>query len=191
MIDLRSFEIFCNTQETLRNISKDNSDSENIQYMVNSTQEAVNFDLVKRKYTNRLGHSEEDAASVDALTQLKDGALSFIEFKNGKVSSREIKHKIRDSLLIFFDIVKRNADFSRNYMDFVLVYNSQKNPPPNQLKKGKLQEAPSRITIGNYFLNKADKELILFDLERYQGLYFRRVHTYTAEKFQEKLADFV
>ena len=191
MIDLRSFEIFCNTQETLRNISKDNSDSENIQYMVNSTQEAVNFDLVKRKYTNRLGHSEEDAASVDAITQLKDGALSFIEFKNGKVSSREIKHKIRDSLLIFFDIVKRNADFSRNYMDFVLVYNSQKNPPPNQLKKGKLQEAPSRITIGNYFLNKADKELILFDLERYQGLYFRRVHTYTAEKFQEKLADFV
>ena len=40
-----------------------------------------------------------------------------------------------------------------------------------------------RTEISRYFLGKGNQELILFDLERYQHLYFREVHTYTKEQF--------
>ena len=57
--------------------------------------------------------------------------------------------------------------------------NEEKNLLPNQYKK----QTPSRTEISRYFLGKGNQELILFDLERYQHLYFREVHTYTKEQF--------
>ena len=68
-----------------------------------------------------------------------------------------------------------------------MVYNIEKNPLPNQITKGKLQETPSRIVIADFFIKKAKKELILFDLERYEKLYFRNIHTYSKEEFEEYL----
>ena len=53
--------------------------------------------------------------------------------------------------------------------------------------KEKTQDSVSRNKIGDYIAGKANKELILFDLERYMGLYFREVHTYTQEQFADYL----
>lgn len=184
MMDFNLYPIFYDNMASLKETSKDDSDPNNIQYMTSSEAEVVNFDLVKRKYANGLGLSEEVATSVDAVISFSDGVL-FVEFKNGKVNNRDIKDKVRDSLLIFLEIIKNDIDFSRNNIDFVLVYNIEKNALPNQLKKGEPQETPSRVFIADYFAKKAKREFIRFDLEKYEGLYFRNIHTYSKERFEE------
>ncbi len=184
MIDLDLYPIFCDNRKSLRETSKDESNANGIQYMTSSEAEVIDFDLVKRHYVNELGLSEEAAASVDAIVPHEDGIL-FVEFKNGKVNNRNIKDKARDSLLIFLGIIGGTIAFSRSNIDFVVVYNLEKNPLPNQIKKGRLQETPSRVSIADYFMKKAEKEVILFDLERYERLYFRNVHTYSREKFEK------
>lgn len=68
-----------------------------------------------------------------------------------------------------------------------MVYNLEKNPLPKQAEKGQLQETPSRVYIADRFMGKAKKEFICFDLERYEKLYFRNIHTYSKEGFEEYL----
>lgn len=186
MMNLDTFPIFAENKTTLMQASMDDSDREHVQYMTRSDLKAVDFDWVKRLYANRLKLSEESATSVDAIVQFEDH-IDFIEFKNGKVNNRNIKDKARDSLLIFLDITGRTLNYARNRVDYIVVYNPQRNPPPNQLKKEALQDSPSRISIANHFSKKAGTPLILFDLEKYQTLYFRKVRTYSKEEFEEYL----
>mgnify|MGYP006922144306 CR=1 FL=1 len=185
-MDLNDYSIFRENKETFKETSKDDSDTSHIQYMTDSEMEIVNFDQVKRCYVNALGLSENNAASVDALAQFAEG-FAFVEFKNGKVNNRNVKDKIRDSLLMFTDITGESVSNTRNNLDLIVVYNIERNPLPNQLKRGTLQESPSRIAIADHIAKKAKEEIILFDLERYKKLYFRKVHTYSKEKFAEYL----
>lgn len=186
MVKLDLYPILQNNRCSLKEISKDDSGPNDVQYMTSSEKAVINFDLVKRHYVNQLGLSEDVATSVDAILPFADGIL-FVEFKNGKVDNRNIKDKARDSLLIFLEIIGENISFSRNNIDFVVVYNLEKNPLPNQLKKGQLQETPSRVFIADHFMEKAKKEFIRFDLKRYEKLYFKNVHTYPKERFEEYL----
>lgn len=163
--------------DTLKEMSKDTS-TEPAQYMTESTTEAVNFDKVKRAYVNRLGLSEKAAKSCDALAFLSGGP-TFIEFKNGKVSPGEIKNKIRDSLLIYGGITGQSITETRQIMEFVLVYNPEKNIDKSH--------QTSRETIAELVTNKAKTELRRFDLEDYRTLYIRNVHTYTPEEFENYL----
>ena len=135
MISLNDYELF-RTQKSLKELSIDDSDADNIQYMTNSQLSAVDFDIAKRTYVNSLGLSEEQADSVDALLQTND-SIAFIEFKNGKMNNekRKVKDKIKDSLLLFSAITGKTISYTRQKADFVLVYNVEKNPLPNQLKK--------------------------------------------------------
>ena len=182
MNDFGIYSMFADHKSTLKECSEDNSDGSTIKFMTESQIEAVNFDKFKTKYTNDLRLSEECAASADALLQTDTG-LAFVEFKNGKVNNRNVKDKIRDSLLLFCDFTQKTISYTREYVDFIVVYNEEKNPLPNQYKKQMTADAPSRTEISRYFLGKGNQELILFDLERYQHLYFRKVHTYTKEQF--------
>lgn len=188
MINLKDYELFRKYRAALKELSRDNRDSGNDQYMTESQFEAVDFDKVKTVYTNQLGLSEECAASADALLQTEQ-ELMMVEFKNGKVNNRNVKDKIRDSLLLFCDITEKTISYTREKMDFIVVYNVDRNPLPNQLRKQEVQDAPSREEISSYFLRKGKEELIRFDLERYKHLYFREVHTYTQEEFDIYLKD--
>ena len=186
MINLELYPILLDNRESLRETSKDDSDPNDIQYMTSSETEVVNFDLVKRRYVNGFGLSEDAITSVDAIVPLEDRVL-FVEFKNGQVNNRNIKDKARDSLLVFLEIIGENIAFSRSNIDFIVVYNLEKNPLPRQVQKGQLQETPSRVSIADHFMGKAGKEFIRFDLERYERLYYRNIHTYSKEKFEEYL----
>ena len=53
--------------------------------------------------------------------------------------------------------------------EFILVYNEEK----------------SKYVIAKYFTKKAGNEFIRFGLERYDGLYFKSVHTYTEKEFEK------
>ena len=136
MIDWEIQKIFTNNSSTLKKISRDDSDKEKIEYMTESERPAVDFDAVKTEYTNSLNLSEENADSVDGMFEA-NGSLVFVEFKNGNMKNEKakVKSKIRDSLLIFCDITKTRIDDTRKIAEFILVYNLNKNPLPNQLKK--------------------------------------------------------
>lgn len=88
-------------------------------------------------------------------------------------------------MLIFLDIVNKNIRFSRKYIDFILVYNLAKNSLHNQRKNGGLQDSISRILIGKHIKKKAGEELVLCDLGKFKGLYFKNVHTYSQKEFEE------
>lgn len=192
MIDWKKYRIFGDNISNLKEISKDDSDIENIEYMTDSLKEAVNFDKVKTIYTNELKLSEENASSVDGIFEVSD-RLIFIEFKNGNMKNqkRSVKDKIRDSLLIFCDITEKQVKDTREELEFILVYNIEKNPIPNQLinKEIEVQESMSRVNIAKYFTGKAKKEFIRFDLEKFKKLYFYDVHTYSKEEFEEYLKE--
>ena len=192
MSDYDIYETFRNNKSTLKECSKDNSDPNCIKFMTESQLEVINFDMVKTKYTNALKLSEECAASVDALLQA-DEASAFIEFKNGNLSGQaakqNMKNKIRDSLLLFCGLTKQTIRDTRENLDFILVYNEEKNHSHNRPKKDEVSDSPSRIEIGSHFLCKGNEELIQFGLERYKHLYFREVHTYTKAEFDKYIEE--
>lgn len=174
---IEDYPIFSDHMDTLKEMSKDTSQGQP-QYMTERTEEAVNFDLVKRAYTNHLGLSEDTASSCDALAFFPAGPV-FIEFKNGTVKNADVKTKIRDSLLIYGGITGQSIADTKTAMEFVLVYNGEKNPDKSR----------SRAAIIAHLANKADTEHIRFDLERFQTLYFKAVHTYTPEEFEKYLTE--
>lgn len=77
---------------------------------------------------------------------------------NGKVNNRNIKDKLRDSLLIFGDITGSTVLTARENAVFIVVYNQEKNPLPNQQKKEKTQDSVSRNKIGDYIAGKAESK---------------------------------
>lgn len=188
MNDLKSYKIFSDNISNLKELSIDDSDKDNIHYMTGSLKEAVDFDAVKTSYANDLGLSEECASSVDGIFKNSNN-LVFVEFKNGnmKGEKRKVKDKIRDSLLIFGDITGVHITDTREWLEFVLVYNIEKNPMPNQVQREPVQESYSRVEIAKHFSKKAKEEFIRFDLERFKTLYFKEVHTYSEEEFEEYL----
>lgn len=188
MIDLNEYQIFGDNISNLKEISKDDSDKNSIVYMTDSSKEAVNFDVVKRKYLNDLSLSEENASSVDGIFE-NNNHLVFVEFKNGKMGGekRKVKDKIRDSLLIFCDITGQHITNTREWLEFILVYNIEKNPLPNQINKNEVQESSSRLQIAQYLGGKAEEEFVRFDLKKFKRVYFKEVHTYSQEEFKEYL----
>lgn len=80
MTDYSDIKIFADNLTTLEKLSEDNSDKSDIKHMTSSKLPSVNFDAVKRQYTNALGLSEEVSASVDALAVI-GGENFLIEFK--------------------------------------------------------------------------------------------------------------
>lgn len=175
------FEIFEKHKDTLMNLSFDSSHNE---FMTDSQLEAINFDKVKTTYLNDLVLSEICSKSVDAL--IFDPARQiFIEFKNGKIESYEIKTKIFASLLIFSDITGETISKLRKTLQFVLVYNPIACPISTQeMKQNKIQESQSRDAIAKYTFSKSGEEFIRFGLERFKSFYFKAVHTYTKQEFE-------
>lgn len=171
-------------KSTLKEASKDNSDKDNIVFMTESDLEVISFDAIKTKYANALNLSEDVAHSVDALLvkeQNLDNDIFFIEFKNGKVDGkikRNIANKVRDSLLIYNDIQTVSISDLRKHAVLILVYNESKNI-----------EGHHRDYIAQSVMSFAKEELIRFDLERFKHLYFREVHTYTENQFEEFLKE--
>lgn len=176
MINIDDYTFFIENKKTLKEISVDDSDPDNPKYMTESSEEAVCFDGVKDSYTNIYGDPQNTVKSVDGLIKV-DKDIVLIEFKNGVISDslkKEIGVKIRDSLLIFGDITETTIGYSRKYMDFILVYNEEKNQP-------------SKVKIGSYLMKKADENYVRFGMKKYKGIYFKAVYTYSEQEFEKHI----
>lgn len=188
MINVQNYIEFKDCMSTLKESSKDDNDKNNIRYMINDTRDVVDFDMVKTKYANKLGLSEEVAKSADALYDGKNKDI-FIEFKNGNMANQKsaVRDKVRNSLLLFGDITGRSISYTRNSAEFVLVYNEKKNTDIKRVKKSFVQNSESRDKIAGVVHRYAKEEFVRFGMEIFKGLFFRDVHTYTVKEFSEYL----
>lgn len=162
-------------------ISEVSLDDTNTVSMIESDISIISFDRLKTDYTIQF-NSRDNMKSADGLF-LENS--TFVEFKNGKLIKnqkgkwiddkyeiQEIELKIKDSVLIFCDIAKKNLEYIRENFNFILVYNFEKN-------------ALDRFT-DNLFRN-SKKEIVRFGMNKHKNIIFRDVHTYTEEEFKEYL----
>ncbi|PGH20205.1 hypothetical protein RN96_11570 [Fusobacterium polymorphum] len=190
MININNYKFFKNNLSTLKEISKDDSETI-VKYMTESILPVVNFDGVKTEYLKSFHLSDELAKSCDGLLCLNDKDI-FIEFKNGKsINASEIKIKIKESLLILTAIIAPDEIFEiKNKGVFILVYNKDKNPITKQkIKQKGIQESPSRDFLIRYSLNIGGKEFIRYGLEKFDK-FFNEVHTYCQEDFEKYIKQF-
>ena len=172
MIDINSYPIFLENITTLKETSRSNPDGKTETFLTESQLQVVNFDKVKEEYVRPLGLPEQPFSN-DALYMDGDGNLTFIEFKDGFTKEYDIRRKCFDSLLIFTGIIDRGTCFTRENMDYILVYAPEKNEK-------------SKDKISTYFSKKGGRELIKFRLGVFENYCFKEVHTYTPEEFEEK-----
>lgn len=186
MINIEDYSIFLSNKSSLKETSKDNHDGKEI-YMTESEIDVVDYDKVKDKYVESLTLSEVPCSN-DALYIGESGELYFIEFKNGCIDKKvvfDIRLKIFDSLLMFMDICKLTADFTRDNLEYILVYNETKNTCDDD-ESTNMQASRSRLTIGRHFYErKAKKRFVRFNLERFEKLYLKKIYTYTEQEFND------
>lgn len=187
MTNANEIEIFNRNISTFKSTSQDDNDG-NIFYMTESTIAVINFDNVKNDYIRGMQLSNIPCSN-DALYIGTEETLTFVEFKNGIMKREKIYdvyYKIYDSLLILGDILNKSISYYREHLNFILVYNEEKNPDCKDIGTSEVQEAPSKIAIGRYFIErKAKKKFIRFGLDRFEKIYFKEVFTYNEIEFEK------
>ena len=176
-MNLDSYDLF-QYRDTLKEISKDTSERDHPVYMTESETRAVNFDKVKEHYLLSLKRKTQEMESLDGLKKQSDGSLVFIEFKNGSDKSaikKSLQGKVPDSLLVFCDIVSTTISYTRDNVDMIVVYN-----------KSKISSC-GKNAMRKLVAEKSNKPLVYFGAAKYQGLFFRKVSTYSMEEFEDYL----
>ena len=186
MINIFEYDILGNAICTLREVSVDNHNGTNF-YMSESPVPVVNFDTVKNQYI--LGLSvPEPPASNDAFFVDNQGELYFIEFKAGNMERNihQVRRKLFDSLLVLTDIISKGVSFTREHLNYILVYDETINPGFDD--NTAFQVTPSRERINSRYIKKGGGEFIRFHLRRFQRLYVKCVYTVGREEFDERFA---
>ena len=187
-------------------MSEDDSDEKNPVYMVGIDEDiskdiVINFDDVKTAFCKKFHKSNEVFKSADALlySEVKN-KLIFVEFKNGNVKNvKNLKEKLKDSLLVFSNIVDVDLKFCRKYLEYIVVYNYEKKKPSVEQKKVKYRkeeqnksQSPSKEYvegIAKPLFKLAKDEIILWDLEIMKDICVSDVHTYTVDEFVKYYSD--
>lgn len=187
-------DIFIDNKKPLFEVSKDSSDKENPVYMVGIDEDiskdiVIDFDDVKTAFCKKFHKSNEVFKSADALlySEVKN-KLIFVEFKNGKV--KEVKTKLKDSLLVFSNIVDVDLKFCRKYLEYIVVYNYEKNKQYVEQEYRKEGQNKSQSLNREYIegfvkplFRLAKDEIILWDLKLMKDICVSEVHTYTVDEF--------
>lgn len=189
--------IFINNKKSLLEVSLDDSDKNNPVNMVDADKDiskdiVIDFDDVKTAFCRKFNKSNEVFKSADALLYSKTkNKLIFVEFKNGKV--RDVKTKLKDSLLVLSNILDVNLGFCREHLEYIVVYNYEKNKKYVEQGKDKYRkeeqnksQSLSKEYIEGFvkpLFRLAKDEIILWDLELMKDICVSEVHTYTVNEF--------
>ena len=176
-------------------------DDKNGEYMTQSTEKVIDFDKVKEEYIKNI-HPKVTPASNDVLMKIDD-KIYFIEFKNGNITKKEIynvKRKIFESLLIFSDITGETISFTRENVNYILVYNGEKSKKYiehiieerqkcnlNKLEDDEIQESVAFDEFTSQMAKLANYHMDIFGLDKqFSKMYFKSVKTYDIDEFNEK-----
>ena len=187
MINIGDYPIL-NHVITLKRASKDEKGG-HVEYITESQVDVINFDKVKEAYAREKG-LKSHPKSNDALYIQSGDIDTFIEFKNGymeKGKGPELKEKIYDSLLILMDIIDENISYTREHLNYILVYNGGKNSDNENINpKTTMQDSPAREEISKSVFKLAKERKIRFGLDKFKGYCFKEVATYTKEEFEQE-----
>lgn len=162
---------------TLKKASKDSSNGE---YLCESQLPVMNFDKMPPYYQKSRPGTRP--MSNDALYIAPNDTWYLIEFKNGQVKKADIHDKIYDSILMLLDLgIIPDLDFARRHMEYILVYNREKNQ--------RLEQSQSRDDLYGYMGRLARQEACFWDIDRFAGYLLKNSHTYSQEEFQEKFVE--
>ncbi|UTC74370.1 hypothetical protein E4O03_09050 [Treponema sp. OMZ 792] len=184
MLNFQVLEQDYNFKTTLKNTSYD---SANKIYLSNLSIEVYDFDKIKDEYVNRIiknyqGLSEGCFRSNDVLYR-KENKLVFIEFKNGDITSKlekeKIRSKISESLLILADILNTTLSEIRKDCSYILVYNKNKNESFEKDRNSSINR------IGSSIAALSGKKHLIQDFYRYK-VFFDKVYTINETEFDYK-----
>ena len=201
--DKIEIDIFIKNKKSLLEVSLDDSDKNNPVNMVDADKDiskdiVIDFDDVKTAFCKKFHKSYEVFKSADALlySEVKN-KLIFVEFKNGKV--KDVKTKLKDSLLVFSNIVDVDLEFCRENLEYIVVYNYEKNKKYVEQEKGKYRKEEQNKSqslskeyvegIVKPLFKLAKDEIILWDLEIMRDICVSDVHTYTVDEFVRYYSD--
>ena len=196
-------------QDLWKSLHDTSFDSDKQVYMSNSTLKVFDFDGIKEWYVENHAPKLTKVPCSNDVLWLDKTHMVFIEFKNGKIGStenNEIIFKIYDSLLLVLDDkidlswcrsdFRSNISYTREHMDYILVYNREKYDeryPTAQTRKGiarqDVQESLHRTMIFKAARGWANKSVVLFGLDRFKGYLFRQVYTLDQDEFQTYLTE--
>lgn len=144
--------------------------------LIDSEFKCICFDEVKTQYFNK-NNSKAYSCSNDALISFK-GIDCFVEFKDtDDLDGKELYIKIRDSLLIYLDIMDVKLSDTKDSLGYILVYN----PLKNKNYDYKYIEDNVHGFSGPY--NREVKHL----RKNLEGLYFKYVYCMTPSEFELEL----
>ena len=196
MIDLRGDAFL---SQHVCGIGSTSYDDANDCRMLDDSTPVVNMDAVTKAYASKLEMVSgvdhiEVPPSVDALHISKDGAVTLVEFKNGKVKFTKVRDKVCHTLLILGDIGSFGMADARKEISFVLVYNESAMPggehgaetgDEGEDARRRVQAAPERAKIGSGLNRKARIVRHFKPMgEMLEGYCCKSVLTYTPEEFE-------
>lgn len=158
-------------KKACRSLKKTSEDETNKIKMTKNKNKVIDFDRVKDSYMINLKKNFEInnvPRSIDAIFDTKDGRLVFVEFKNGKISPKNVLEKLYDSVLINNDLLEISIGKLRQDGVFILVYN------PGSLEK-----------IEDILSSKAKKPLKRMQIGRFKGYIFKEVYSLTKDQFED------
>ena len=145
--------------------------------LVNSKVEAINFDKIKDDYFDEKC-PDYPSTSNDAIIDYDDMDY-FVEFKDVaslKNLKKEVYQKIRDSMLIYLDLVDDTLANVKDNLGYILVYNPNKNTDSyNKLKNN------VKFLAGPFERDGLSLK------QNCQGLYFKNVYCMFAEEFKREI----
>lgn len=165
------------------NFQKCSKDANNNEFMNVPDFPCIDFDNATEDFVRSRNGSVNVSWSADSFVRKKTGEPVLIEFKNGKLRGKESAiHNVRDkminSILILEAILKTDWQKLAKSMEFILVYNVDKNP------------FDPRESIHEHMFNKeSGTQGVRFDLQRYCPVYYRQVRTITEEEFSKLVDD--
>jgi hypothetical protein len=130
--------------------------------MTSSQERVVNFDKFKESIVAKY-KVNNSPNSCDVLYMRSENEWFLIEFKNGKIDEKkifQIRGKIFQSLLLLTEKLDKTIHFTREKLNFILVYN----------------EDIARIDIGKSLFRLAgNSKFFPFGLDGLQKLYFKEI----------------
>ena len=86
--------------------------------------------------------------------------------------------------MVFTDITNKDISSTRQFLNYILVYNEEKNPDESN-PKTEYRESKSRDEIDKVLLGYGNETHIKYGLEFLKGYCFKEVNTYTKSEFGE------
>lgn len=164
--------------EVVKSISKISENQD--EPLINSDKKGIDFDEFTENYFKK--------RKLDIVPKSNDAIIVynnmdyFVEFKDSKgknIKKRDIMAKIRDSLLLYLDILDEKPSYARENLGYILVYNPYKSESDSGSYK-KFYRGVGELSSPNRTRDK-------FNLKECEGLYFKEVICFTPSEFEKEI----